>query len=86
MAVLAHLQSNLFPPHPRLLSVAMDALEVASSAQPCDDGFLFEDILDESIPLPEGVRFRDQDWITAREVIDSLHLEEFVSAMREAGE
>lgn len=81
MGVLAHLQSNMFPPQPRLLPVALRALTVAREAQPCDDGFLFEDIVDESFPLPEGVLFQGRGTITAREAIESLHLEEFVLAM-----
>lgn len=78
MGVAAHLASNLFPPQPRLLPVALAALEVASSAQPFPEGFLFEDVLDESIPMPEGVQFRGRDWITAREALDALRLHEFI--------
>jgi len=75
----AHLATNLFPPPPpSMLSVAEEALEIAASAHPFPEGFLFEDILDERIDLPEGVEFRGQTWISAREVITALHLDAFI--------
>jgi hypothetical protein len=75
----AHLASNLFPPPPpTMVRVAQEALEVAKSAGPFPEGFLFEDILDERLDLPEGVSFRDRDWISARDAITFLHLDAFI--------
>ena len=78
--LVAHLSSNCFPPMGVMIDVAREALAVAEAAQPFEEGFLFEDVLDQTLdtPLPEGWTWRGRDRVTAREMLDGLNLIGFI--------
>lgn len=80
MALRAHLHSNCHPPMGVMFEAAKQALEIANAAEPCDSGFLFEDILDETaITLPDGWTLHGRQEVTAREVMLNLHLAPFIN-------
>lgn len=68
VALTWHLGSNHYPPVLFMLDAANDAIEAGN-----DEDF------DRMISLPGGVRYKGATEAPARDLIEHLHLEEFLS-------
>ena len=64
-----HLRSNLYPPLPRaLIETAKTAIERANTGD-----------FDSMIDLPRGIAFRAETTMSVNDVVESLHLEPYIT-------
>lgn len=72
-----HLSGNHYPPIPSsMIPIAKEAIEKAQEYQFTLD----QDLLDYRIELPDGVSFRGSTAAPVRDIMEGLHLWDFVQA------
>lgn len=73
MQIRWHLTSNHYPPLPvELVEPCIEAINAWNNRD--------IDLLEKKITLPEGIQFKNQNYIYATELIESLHLEAWIQA------
>jgi hypothetical protein len=72
-AIAWHLRSNHYPPSP------------ASMAKPCLDAIdaYWEDDIDREIQMPDGISYRGETTVAAREIIISCNLDAWLDSGEE---
>jgi hypothetical protein len=71
MALIWHLQANLYPPRPEMRNAASEAIEAVRDGTP-----------EHEVELPIGAFFKGRPTAPARSIVEELRLEAFLDAPR----